>query len=125
MIERRWSSYLDKLLYGHYFRVCHQIVDLPTTFHWLTRGDFTLETEGFLAALQDQAVTTRAMQHIFNSTFPSLCQLCGQHNETVQHLLSGWSVLAGGAYKECHDQVAINLHWHLCGKYDLSDLEFW
>jgi len=28
MIERRWSSYLDKPLHDHYFRVCHQIVDL-------------------------------------------------------------------------------------------------
>jgi len=83
MIEQRWSSFLDKPLHGHYFRVCHQIVGLPITFHWLTRGDFTLETEGFLTTLQDQAVTTRAMQHIFNSTLPSLCRLCGQHNETV------------------------------------------
>jgi len=33
-------------------------------------------------------------------------------------------VLAGGAYKECHDKIAINLHWHLCGKHNLSRSEF-
>ena len=73
-------------------------------------GDFTLETESFLTALQDQAIMTRAMQHVFNSSLSPLCRLCGQHIETVQHLLIGCSVLAGGAYKVHHDKVAINLH---------------
>lgn len=100
MTEQKWSSYIGKPLHGHYFKACHQFADLPITFHWLTCGDFTLETEGFLtaAALQDQAVMTRAMQHIFNSSLSPVCRLCGQHNETVQHLLSGCFALGGGAY---------------------------
>ena len=98
-IEQRWSHYVDKPLHGHYFRTCHQFADFQETFHWLAYGGFTLETEGFLTTLQDQAITARAVQHIYNSSLSPLCQLCGQHNETVQHLLSGCPVLAGGAYK--------------------------
>jgi len=70
MIEQRWNSYLDKPLHDHYFTTCSQFADLPLTFHRLTHGDFTLETECFLTALQDQAASTRAMQHIFNSSMP-------------------------------------------------------
>ena len=41
-------------------------------------------------------------------------------NHIIQHLVIGCSVLAGGSYKLCHDKVASNVHWHLCGKYDLE-----
>ena len=34
-------------------------------------------------------------------------------------------MLSGGAYNARHDKVAINLHWHLCGKYELPRSEFW
>ena len=59
------------------------------------------------------------------NTFLILANLLyAKYGVSIMKLLSGYSVLAGGAYKECHDKVAINLHWHLCGKYDCYDLSF-
>ena len=49
------------------------------------------ETEGLLIAVQDQALSTRAMQYVYSAATSPLCRLCGSCDETVEHLVSGCS----------------------------------
>ena len=92
---------------------------------WLTKGDLSIETEGFLLAAQDQALRTRALQNVFSPSFSPRCRLCNSQGETVEHLVSGCTQLAGTQYKTRHDNVAKYLHWLLCGKYDIQREHYW
>ena len=55
----------------------------------LTKGDLSMETEGFLLAAQDQALRTKALQNVFSPSFSSQCRLCNSQEETVEHLVFG------------------------------------
>ena len=54
-----------------------------------------------------------------------MCRLCKERVETVEHLVSGCTVLAGKEYKERHDNVARNIHWHICKKHGIECGENW
>ena len=81
------------------------IIVLFISFNWLTKGDLSIESEGFLCAAQEQALSTRAMMQVY-SQGSSMCRLCGEHPENVEHLISGCSQLAGQQYKSRYDHVA-------------------
>ena len=51
--------------------------------------------------------------------------MCGQHEETMAHLVAGCKVLANGHYKERHNEVAKIVHWSLCRKYNVETVEQW
>ena len=48
---------------------------------------------------------TWAMMQVNNQRL-SMCWLCGEHSETVEHLVSGCSPLASQQYKSRHDHAA-------------------
>ena len=87
--------------------------------YWLTKG------EGLLLAAQDQALCTRAVQYVYSQSSNPKCQLCGAQAETVEHLISGCSQLAGNQYLICHNNVAKYIHWVLCGKYGIQRGHSW
>jgi len=89
-MTKRSESYLSKPLHGYYDRVCRSVRDTDLSFNWLVKGDLSIESEGFLCAAQEQAVSTRAMMQVYNQC-SSMCRLCGEHPETVEHLISGCS----------------------------------
>ena len=76
-------------------------------------------------AAQDQALNTK----YYNSHIPdgtdSSCRLCGCGNETVAHIVSGCSSLAGISYKKRHDAVGRRLHWCICSLYEFSTVKEW
>jgi len=102
---------------------------LKCVMNWLTlslisfNGFLTGETEGLLIAAQDQALSTRAMQHISSAATSSLCRLCGIYDETVEHLVSGCSFLAVSQYTVRYNNVARHIHWSLRVKFDLNHSE--
>ena len=51
--------------------------------------------------------------------------MCGQSNETVDHLTSSCSYIAQTAYKHRHDQVAKFIHWKLLAKYSIDVGSCW
>ena len=51
--------------------------------------------------------------------------MCGQHDETVAHLVAGCKVLANGQYKERHNEVAKIVHWSLYRKYNIATVDQW
>ena len=116
MIEQRWNSYLDKPLHGHYFTTCSQFGDLPLIFHWLTHGDLTLENKGFLTACSSRSSC--------NSSSSPVCRLCGQHNETVQHLLCGCSVHAGVLIRSAMTKLLLTYTGTYVVSMNCQDLSF-
>ena len=55
--------------------------------------------------LQEQIVKTRAWKKIRGLVECDKCRLCGEHRETVHHLLSGCKKLAGTEYVKRHNNT--------------------
>ena len=73
------------------------------------------ESESTILAIQNQAITTTVLQFkIMKMSIPSImCRLCGEHEESVVHLLAACPSLAATAYLYRHNLVAGVVHWHL------------
>jgi len=104
-LDEHLKQYLTKPLHGYYKRVCNTNWDHSTTFYWLNKDDLSINLEGFLLAAQEQSLPTRVMASIYDTNTSTACRLCGNHPETVEHLVSGCSKLAGILYKVRHDNV--------------------
>jgi hypothetical protein len=61
-------------------------------------------------AAQDQATST----NYFKNKIESKCWLCKQHEETIQHLTSGFPILAKNKYLMRHDKVCTHLYYSIC-----------
>src|SRR6476659_11439629 len=85
-----------------------------------------LSTEAILVGAQDQALNTKAhAKNILKCTRDGQCRLCGQHEETVSHLVAGCPILVNAKYKERHNEVAKIVHWSLCKKYNIETIQQW
>ena len=115
--SKRWTGYSQKALHGYFVRSRDKNVDELASSYWLTKGDLTFETEGLLIVAQDQALSTRALQQVYSGSGDTRCRLCNTQPETVEHLISGCSKLAGTSR---HDNVARYIHWCLCGKHSID-----
>ena len=47
----------------------------------------------------------------------SKCRLCGDRDETINHIISECSILAQKEYKARHDWVGKVIHWEMCKKF--------
>ena len=66
-------------------------------FGWLKCNTDPRKTSSIFA-LQEQMIETKAWKKIRGLIDDDSCRLCGEHRETVQHLLSGCKKLAGTEY---------------------------
>ena len=99
-----------------FLMLCDRNFDEMASVYWLTKGDLSAESEGFLLAAQDQALYARVLQNVFSHSASSQCQLCNSQGETVEHLVSGCTQLAGTQYKTRHSNV---------GKFDMQREHHW
>ena len=53
------------------------------------------------------------------------CRFCDQYDETIDHLVSGCSVLTPNEYKNRHDRVGQYLHWKICKHYNTPHVDKW
>jgi hypothetical protein len=122
--KQRWQ---DKPLHGQYLsRTNEADVDKVLTHQWLRSAGLKAETEGFIVAAQDQSLSTRNYQAniIGNGTDPK-CRLCGIQVETIDHLVSGCSLMAANEYKNRHDQIGQYIHWKMCKHYGKETTKNW
>ena len=101
---------------------------MDITLQWsrLTSDSLMPETEEFVLAAQDQAIITNPMKcNIFHLLVSPSCRLCGKHDETIDHLISGCEVIAQRLYKHRHDEVARMLHWELAKLEGLETVPQW
>ncbi len=84
------------------------------------------ETEALLCASQEQDLRTNYVKfHIDKTVESPLCRLCGGKGEHRTHLISECKKLAQKEYKRGHDNVALIVHWKLCGLYQQEKAEKW
>ena len=116
----------EKALHGQYPKILEKPhVDTVTTNKWLS-SNTKEETEGLLVAAQDQATNTRNYQKVIcGQQVESKCRMCSQHEETVDHIVSGCEVLAKTEYISRHNNAAAYLHWSICKDHDIEITDKW
>ena len=55
----------------------------------------------------------------------SECRLCGDRDETINHIISEFSKLAQREYKARHDWVGKVIHWEMCKKFKFDHTNKW
>ena len=126
MQTERLKEWKEKALHGQFLHDTEAIIYKQSTFQWIKCGKLKKETEGLLIAAQDQALRTNAIKtKIDHQEGSHLCRLCGQKEETVDHLVSSCSKIAQTDYKGRHDRVAANLHWSLCQQFGFPRADKW
>ena len=113
-----WKQKLEgKQLYGRFKRLINNISH-DKTWTWLRKGNFNRETESLLMAAQNNAIRNNHIKARIDKTQQNRkCRLCGDRDETINHIISEWSKLAQKEYKTRHDRVGKVIHRELCKKF--------
>ena len=120
--KQRWEG---KQLYGRFKRLINNISH-EKTWTWLRKGNFKGETESLLIAAQDNAIRTNHIKARIDKTQQnSKCRLCGDGDETINHIISECNKLAQRVYKERHDWVSKVIHWEMCKKFKFDHNNKW
>jgi hypothetical protein len=84
------------------------------------------ETESTIVAAQDQAVSANSFKsNILKEEISSKCRLCKQHEEIIDHLTSGFPILAKIEYLTRHHRVGAHLHYSICKALGIKTTEKW
>jgi hypothetical protein len=96
----------QKFLHGRYFKELEQPeINIQASHAWLKKSNIHPETEGFIFAIQDRVINTRNYEkHICGlQSIIDKCMICGTEGETIEHIISSYTVLAQSEYKKRHD----------------------
>ena len=114
-----------KQVYGHFKRLINNISD-PKTLSWPRKGNFKRETEPLQKAAHDNAIKTNHFKGRIDKTQQnSKCRLCGDRDETINHIISECSKLAQKEYKTRHNRVGKVIHWEMCKKFKFDHSKKW
>ena len=93
---------------------------------WLRKGNFKRETESLLRAAQSNTIRTNQIKARIDKTQQnSKCRLCGDRDETINHIISECSKLAQKEYKTRHDWVGKVIPWEMCKKLKFHHTNKW
>ena len=102
------------------------ITNNDKTWKWLRKGNFKRETESLLIAAQNNAIRTNHIKARIDKTqHNSKCKLCGDRDETTNHIISECNKLAQKEYKTRHDCVGKVIHWQMCKKFKFDHTNKW
>ena len=93
--KQKWE---EKQLYRHFKWLINNISH-EKTWMWLRKGNFKRETESFLIATQNNAIRTNHKARIDKLQQNTKYRLCGDRDETINHIISECSKLALKEYK--------------------------
>ncbi|XP_073979863.1 uncharacterized protein [Rhodnius prolixus] len=122
-MKNEWGQ---KQLHGRYYALLTaEGTDSLASCQWLTKGHLFPETEGFVMAMQDQVIATKAYRRwvLGESLVHDKCRMCNSTSESIQHIVSGCSVLEPKEYLHRHNNVAKIIHKALCSKFGLLKTE--
>ena len=120
--KQKWEG---KQLYRRFKRLINSISH-DKTRTWLRKGNFKIETESLLIAAQDSAIRTNHNKARIDKTQQnSKCRLCGDRDETINHIISDCNKLAQRKYKARHDRVGKVIHWEMCKKFKFDHTNKW
>ena len=99
------------------------ITIIVTTNKWLS-SNLKGETEELLVAAQDQVINTRNYQKVIcGQQVESKCRT--QHEETLDHIVSGCEELTKTEYISRHNKATAYLHWSICKDHDIEIRDKW
>ena len=92
-LKKKWKN---KVRHGQYIRnMDRQLISDEDTFLWLSKGDLKAETESKTVAAQDQTLNTKYYAtKILHTQTDTKCRLCQQLDETIDHIISAYPILA-------------------------------
>ena len=84
------------------------------------------ETEGFILAAQNQSLFTHNyLANVLHKGADESCRFCEDKLETIDHLVSGCSVLTPNEFKNRHDRVGHCLHWKMLNHFSIETKNNW
>ena len=111
--------------YGRFKRLINNI-SLQKNWTWLRKGNLKIKTESLLIAAQDNAIRTNHVKARIDKTQQNTkCTLCGDRDETVNHIISESSKLAQKEYKTRHDWVGMVINWEMYKKFKCDHTNKW
>ena len=113
--KQKWEK---KQLYGRFKQLINNISH-QKTWTWLIKGNHMRETESLLIAAQDNAMRIDKTQQ------NSKCTLCGDRDETMNHIINECSKLLLKESKMRHDWVGKVIHWEMCKKFKFDHINKW
>ena len=101
-------------LLGRFKRLMNKISHKKTRT-WQRKGNLKREIESLLIAAQNNGKRTNHIKVRIDMTQQkSKCRLCGDRDDTINHIISECSKLAQKVYKKRHDWVSKGIHWEIC-----------
>ena len=93
--NERHAAWKEKALHGQFLRKTERM-QVQRRWQWLKVGELKQETESFICTAQEQALGTNAIKNgIDHQDVSPLCRLCKEKVESITHIVSSCSVLAG------------------------------
>ena len=101
------AAWYEKPLYGAWHKGVSDVADMARLYQWLNKSNIRASTKALVMTAQEQTLNIRAVaRKIYHTVQDPRCRLCKQHAETMAHIISGCSKLAGTEYTERHKNVA-------------------
>ena len=106
-------------MHGQFIRQTAETADTKSWL-WLQKGYLKIETESLITAVQDQALranltkTSQVKPDQKKSQNNPTCRMSKKEDESVMHIISGWSKQVQKEYKKRHDNMGKAIHWDLC-----------
>ena len=120
--KQKWEG---NQLYVRFKRLINKI-SRNKTWSWLRKENFKRETESLLIAAQNKAVRSNHIKARLDKTQQnSKCRLCGDRDETINHIISECSKFAQKEYKTRHDWVSKVIHREMCKKFKFDHTNKW
>ena len=115
----------EKQLYGRFKRLIHNISHQKTRT-WLRKWNLKRETESLLIAAQDNAIRTNHIKARIDKMQQNCkCRLCGDRDETINHIISECSKLAQKEYRARLNWVGKVIPWEMCKKFKFDRSNEW
>ena len=117
--KQKWGK--NPQLYGRFKRLINT-TSHEKTWTWLRKGNLKRETKSLLIAAQDYAIRTNHIKARIDQTHHnSKCRLCGDRDETINHIISECSKLAQREYKGRHNWVSKVIYWEMNKKFKFDN----
>ena len=120
--KQKWEG---KQLYGRFKRLINNITH-EKTWTWLRKENLKRETESHQIVAQNNAIRANHIKTLKDKMQQnSKYMLCGDRDETINHIISECSKLAQKEYKTRHDWIGKGIHWEMCKKFKFDHTNKW
>ena len=125
IIDNNKEKWEEKQLYVRFKRLINSI-SLDKSWTWLRKGNFKRERESLLMLARNNAIRTNHIKARKDKTQQySKCWLCGDRNETINHIISECSKLPQKEYKTRHHWATKVINWEMCKKFKFDLKNKW